>query len=370
VTRGARGAIVLVVPAAPSSRSTVLLAAFVLAGCGGPSSPSAAGATSGAAGGAGGGATTSATASTTTAPSSSSSSSSAGGASQGGAGGAAQATAGSGGATQGQGGGGAGGAGGAMPVEPAFESIPWEQGGNVGFGVARKDSQNPLGDDVFIGYGGYAIPLDASCAWVTALYHATLRDRGVRYVYCVQGPADPGYSQLEIGNSKIVAHLLGQIGPGTKYILAAAHSSGSFVAHELLQQLAGGLDPQGLTAGKVVYFDLDGGSSGLSAPIVARLHSAYFIGARDGATGTDSPNHAVMVNAGATYAAAGGFWELDASGSGCDAGATWCVHMTLVTTQPHDPTKADGIADYSDFAGRAVAKAYIDAKAGEAGLSP
>lgn len=295
--------------------------------------------------------------------------------STGGGGGSSSSAGGSGGAAghgAGGGNGGAAGQGGAggSPPPPDFESIPWEKGGPVGFGVARKDAQNPLGENVFIGYAGYGVTLDESCAWVTALYPEALRDRGVRYVYCVQGPADPGYAKLEIGNSKIVASLLGQFGPSTKFVLVAAHSSGSFVAHELLQQLAGGLDPQGVTADAVVYFDLDGGTSGLTAPIVARLRKAYFVGARDAGTGTSSPNHAVMVNAAATYASAGGFVETDASASGCNAGATWCLHMTVITTKPHDPTKASAAADYTDFAGRPVVTTYIDTKAGEASLVP
>src|SRR5690348_2267464 len=53
-------------------------------------------------------------------------------------------------------------------MAPPFDSIPWETGTNVGYGVARKDSQNPLGNGVFIGYAGYNITLDAAEAWVTA----------------------------------------------------------------------------------------------------------------------------------------------------------------------------------------------------------
>ena len=47
----------------------------------------------------------------------------------------------------------------------------------------------------------------------------------------------------------------------------SSDSSGTFVAHELLGQLQGGLDPMNVTAGKVVYFDLDGAGAGLSVPI-------------------------------------------------------------------------------------------------------
>jgi hypothetical protein len=186
-------------------------------------------------------------------------------------------------------------------------------------------------------------------------------------VYAVQGPQDPSYSQLEIGNSKIVASMLGRIGAGTEFVLVAGHSSGSFVAHELLGQLAGGFDPGNVTAGMVVYFDLDGGQSGLSQPIVDRLRKAYFVAALDGATGTYSPNHDSMLSAGATYAAAGGYLEHDASASACNPGAAWCVHVTPITTTPHDPSNG-GPADYADFSTSPVTHTWLDAKAAEAGL--
>lgn len=140
------------------------------------------------------------------------------------------------------------------------------------------------------------------------------------------------------------------------------------MAHELLADLASGLDPDGVTAGRVVYFDLDGGASGLTAQSVARLRHAYFVGARDPTTGTDSPHLAEMQGLGATYASAGGYWENDASGSGCGGGARKCVHMTLVTTRPHDSKAASAPLDYSDFADRPVSHGWLDAKAAEAGL--
>jgi hypothetical protein len=74
-----------------------------------------------------------------------------------------------------------------------------------------------------------------------------------------------------------------------------------------------------------------------------------------------------MKSLGAQY---GGWFELDAGGSGCNAGATWCVHATLITTRPHAPSNASTHADYSDFAGRPVCRAYIEQKGAEAGLSP
>jgi hypothetical protein len=254
-------------------------------------------------------------------------------------------------------------------VEPDFDSIPWQTGDDVGFGVARKDTENPLGRAIFIGYGGYAIGLASTQTWIGALYAARLRDLGVGTVFAVQGPAHPQYTGLEIGNSRVAA-ALEELAGDAPFVLVLAHSSGSFVAHELLGQLAGGLDPAGVTEGKVVYFDLDGAVSGLDRAIVARLRRAYFVGALDSITGTASPNRGDMLFGAELFPAAGGFLDVDASASGCNAGASWCLHMTPITTLPHDPSDAAGAIDYEDFVGRPVSYAFIDARAEEAGLLP
>jgi hypothetical protein len=250
------------------------------------------------------------------------------------------------------------------PPEPDFASLPWQTGDDTGFGVARKDSGNPRGDDVFLGYGGFGAALDDSCAWVTALYEATLRDRGVRFVYCIQGPATVGYTGLEIGNSRVARRLVTQVTPRTRFVLVAAHSSGSFVAHELLRQLqdpALAFDPAGVTADRVVYVNLDGGSGGLTANAVQRLRRAWFVAAVDGDTQTASPNLSSMRRSGGAFGDGATFLSLDVAGSGCAAGGVWCVHMTPIITRPHDPQRAAVGLDYTDFAGRPVATAWIDA---------
>ena len=78
---------------------------------------------------------------------------------------------------------------------PDIDSIPWSTGTSIGYGVAFKDTQNPGGDAMFIGYGGYGAKLIPTQLWVTALYRATLRARGVRGVWAVQGPSDPDYTK-------------------------------------------------------------------------------------------------------------------------------------------------------------------------------
>jgi hypothetical protein len=250
---------------------------------------------------------------------------------------------------------------------PNPDSFPWKTGANIGYGVAMKDTENPRGNGIFIAYAGYDVSLKAAEAWATALYKEDLAARGYRHIWAVQGPSDPEYSQFEIGNSKIAANMLPLVTASSK-ILVVGHSSGTFVAHELLGQLEGGADPKGVTKKRVVYFNLDGGSSGLDEAIVNRLKRAYFVGSFDSKVDTYSPNRSGMVALGEDYASAGGYYQNNAASSGCDAGAIWCVHVTLITTKPHDPANADAALDYSDFVNRPVSRAYIDAKATEAGL--
>lgn len=253
----------------------------------------------------------------------------------------------------------------AQPDAPDIDSIAWSTGASIGYGVAFKDTENPLGDSMFIGYGGYGVDLIPAQLWVTALYRADLRARGVRYVWAVQGPSDPDYSQDEIGNSKIAATLVPLVDQNTHYVLIAAHSSGAFVGQELLEQLADGADPNDVTKDMLVYFALDGGG-GVSQAAIDRTRFAYFVSSHDGTT--QSANYDAMTSLATMFASKGGFYDNDATGSGCDPGAEWCVHDTMINTRPHDPTTLDVADDYSDFAGRPVCTSFIDAKASEAGL--
>jgi hypothetical protein len=258
----------------------------------------------------------------------------------------------------------------AVVNEPDFSTIPWETGAAVGNGAAFKDTQNPRGENVFIAYSGWRITVPATQAWAEALYRTSLRDRGVRYVWAVRGPLDPNYKGVEIGNSKIATALVSRVGDATKFVLVVAHSSGSFVAHELFGMLAnGGLDPKNVTAGRIVYFDLDGDASGLFPSTAARLRRGYFVGAVDPTTGTSSPNMGDMRDAAVQFGPPTSYWENDASASGCPKGDVWCLHVTCITQRPH-PKPPDPNVDYNDFDGREVAHAFIDAKAAEAGLVP
>lgn len=252
--------------------------------------------------------------------------------------------------------------------EPAleFDDVPWQTGDDIGYGVAYKDLGPGNGEHAFIGYAGYPFPLDASQSWVRELWLGRLRELGVRHVWSVQGPATVGYVDLEVGNSSIAERLTTSLADDAK-VIVAGHSSGSYVAHELLRQLEGGLDPAGVTADKVIYFNLDGGTAGIDDAVVQRLHRAYFVGIRDSGTGTASPNLDAMQYLDALWSSHGGYLEVDGAGSGCNAGAPSCLHMVVINTLPHDPS-ASSVIDYYDFDGRPVATAWLDMVAGDVDL--
>lgn len=241
--------------------------------------------------------------------------------------------------------------------ETDFASLPWT---DIGVGVAYKDSGNPRGDRVFIGYAGYGVDDAGARSWLTALYGAALRDLGVRHVFAVRGPDTVTYANREIQNSLLIQTLLPALSDGAS-IAIAAHSSGAWVACELFEQLfGGGLDPGGATAGRIVYYDLDGLYGCLPDGVEGSLRALHFVYA-ESAAGT-SLNAGDMADGAAAY----GQPPLvhDASGSGCAGGASLCLHVSLVNTVPHDPSTGTPF-DYTDFSGGPVNTFYLDATAEE-----
>ena len=229
----------------------------------------------------------------------------------------------------------------------------------IGNGVAYKSTG--AGDGVFIGYAGYSVTLDRSAAWVDALSEARLRALHVGHLYAVRGPSDPGYDNKDIANTKLGAHLVGGPGPSAPFVLAAAHSSGSYVAHELFGQVFEGThDPEHVLANKVVYADLDGGERGLSTHVLASLRRILFVWAEDTTLSHGrSANASGMESLGEQHHNAG--LRLVVDHSGCVSGAKWCLHDLLITTRPHDPARFDLVRDYTDFTGRPVQDGWIRA---------
>ena len=150
--------------------------------------------------------------------------------------------------------------------------------GWTGVGLGVEYQRVNTGNAILIAYGGYSARLSYSAAWASELVDAKLGALGVGQIYAVQGPRDPGYDAREIGNSKLRTHLA-RIDDGTPPIYVVAHSSGSYVAHELLEQLHAAGNTAVLS--RIAYADLDGGGSGLTTEIVDTLRHVTFVYARD-----------------------------------------------------------------------------------------
>jgi hypothetical protein len=226
---------------------------------------------------------------------------------------------------------------------------------SVGYGVAFEEVNTGTG--VLIAYGGFTAELRYSAAWAEELVDTTLGARGVGRIYAVQGPEDPSYAAKEIGNSKLRRHLA-TIDDRTSPIYVVGHSSGSYVAHELLDQY----ENAGATAilGRIGYADLDGGGTGLSTAIVDALRAMTFVYADDPTLVHGySENSSSAMALGMEYAPKAMTFQVSVPNTGCDDGAGWCLHDVLITHRPHDAETFDLAQDYTDFTGRVPTVEYL-----------
>lgn len=237
----------------------------------------------------------------------------------------------------------------------------WSDG--PGYGVRfRRANENK---DVAIFYGGYGASLTASQSWADETFAEDLEARGFGVLYAVKGPLHADYRDWEIGNSKIAKRLVGDEGASASRIVVIAHSSGAFVAHELLSQLADGRDVNGVTAGKITYFNLDG-AGGPPSKALANLGAAWAVSVRD-TNGVRSMNASTADFNGGNYAAAGkgGLHELAAQAGVCASGAKWCLHMVTTNERPHNKWGLDVAHDYTDFDGHPVQLGFLSRLDGE-----
>lgn len=227
---------------------------------------------------------------------------------------------------------------------------------DIGLGVAYQRVNT--GNAIVIAYGGYSAKLGYSASWVSELVDAALGGAEVGHVYAVKGPQDAGYNAKEIANSKLRAHLA-TFDDGTSPIYIVAHSSGAFVAHEILNQW----NNTGMASvlGRVRYANLDGGGSGLSTTLVGKLDMISFVYARDPTLARGlSQNAGAAVALGQTYRMYGAAFEVLQPDTGCNSGAGWCLHDVVITQKPHDPNTYNLALDYTDFENRPVTTAYLE----------
>ena len=243
------------------------------------------------------------------------------------------------------------------PMDPTYDDgkadTPDPTWSDVGLGVEYQRTN--IGTGVLVAYGGYTARMSYSAAWALELVDQQLGGVGVGHVYAVKGPADPGYDAREIGNSKLRAHLK-TVDDGTAPIFVVAHSSGSYVAHELFEQMAAHDETAFLS--RVHYADLDGGGAGLTDAIVEGMAAVAFVYARDPVAG-DSQNASTARFLGDAYAPKASTFRVTVEDTGCDPGAGWCMHDVVITHRPHDPGHFDLARDYTDFEGRPVTTEYF-----------
>jgi len=223
---------------------------------------------------------------------------------------------------------------------------PWA---TFGAGIAAR--QTGLGGggprDVVVVYGGFGATSLHVRALVDELFARAFAARGAAWLVAVKGPDDPAYlRRADIANSALAADLT-RGGYGAVTLLA--HSSGAYVAEELIGQLA----PTSGALARVRYYVLDGAARDL-APHRASLGSLRFVYARDGAL--LSRNASAMQAAAA--AAGGAPFEVRATGSGCLAAD--CLHDAVIIARPWSPTTFDVARDYTQFtADRPVVTSYL-----------
>jgi len=170
-------------------------------------------------------------------------------------------------------------------------------------------------ETLLIAYGGYRADEPGVKNWAEALAGAG----GFKYIVAVKGPAIVDYSdhKKKKANELLVEMLLTA---NVSKIIISAHSSGAYVAHELLAMLKG----NSVLPSKTIYYDLDGATCVICKDLALASPDFKFtcVGARQGEL--KSPNYGSVAACGAKH-----FMPLEFN-AGC-AGA-WCMHACLINT--------------------------------------
>lgn len=220
-------------------------------------------------------------------------------------------------------------------------------------------------------FGGWTVRPEWAWHWLKALQAEAFAGQAMGSLCAVRGPRLASFEPPDIDVEALAATLRTQLGDaGARAPLhVIAHSSGSFVAQRLLHALRA-QGAQTLLA-RVHYANLDGdGGSGpreLDADLVAQLAQVRVVLARDGIRGSESANANAMRALAARYPVKVRLVELDASHSGCQPQARWCLHMVPITHRPHDPRRFDLARDYGGLgAERPVQTGYLTTPADRA----
>lgn len=225
--------------------------------------------------------------------------------------------------------------------------------------------------NVLITIGGMGAKLKWVQKWTEELYKSKLNEFNIGLIIVVKGPVEEFYDSREIDIKEMTKRFVAAY---KEYDLnetfLIVHSSGVFPAHQMFDYLyLGGddpvtkkmnmrkleiLDPEGITKNKINYIMLDGelgipkGYS-LVDGMVKNLKKVYSFYAVDAQTGTESGMAHEAKKVKEKFKEKTILHEYKAENSGCNTGAKWCVHETLITTRPYNPAKYDLERDYQIF---------------------
>lgn len=246
------------------------------------------------------------------------------------------------------------------------ENISWIK---IGDGVQYSVTNNPAGEDIFIGFSGWSVKQDWANVWVKELYKSKLNELGVEHLFSIKGPDDVCYSNSEINLdalSKFILSIL-KSSINVNRVIVAAHSSGSYVAHEFFKTIfeKAALDKDSTAYNKIIYFNLDGGIGGescgteLTEYFVEKLQKIYCVSAFNPAIDLYSPNYRAMQKLSKMYDEKTEEIILDAELSFCIG--EWCLHNFLINTNPYNKSNYDLEKDYSGIGkNNPVQAKYLD----------
>ncbi len=239
------------------------------------------------------------------------------------------------------------------------------------------------GKNVLITMGGMGAKLIWVQKWTEELYKSKLNEFNIGLIIVVKGPVEEYYDSREIDIKEMTKRFVAfykKYGLNETFLIV--HSSGVFPAHQMFDYLyLGGedpmikkmnirkleiLDPEGITKNKINYIMLDGELGipkgyPLVEGMVKNLKKVYSFYSIDAQTGTESGMAEEAKKVKDTFTAKTILHKHIAENSGCNPGAKWCVHETLITTRPHNPAGYDLEKDYQIFdSTRKVVTGYMD----------
>jgi len=227
------------------------------------------------------------------------------------------------------------------------------------------------GKNVLITMGGMGAKLSWVQKWTEELYKAKLKEFNIGLIIVVMGPVEEYYDSRDIDIPKMTRRFVAayeEFNFDQTYLIV--HSSGVFPAHQMFDYLyIGGndpknkkmkmrklekLDPKGITKEKITYIMLDGELGKpkgytLVKEMVQNLKKIYSFYVVDAATKTPSGMAHEAKKVKEEFPDKTILYKHIAENTGCNPGAKWCVHETLIINRPHNPARYDLEKDYQLF---------------------